>query len=52
MQISAILSDYDGTLFPTASIRNKENITPEELENTLGYLREFQFSTLIKRWAS
>ena len=40
MQISTILSDYDGTLCPTASIRNKENITPEELENTLWDISE------------
>jgi hydroxymethylpyrimidine pyrophosphatase-like HAD family hydrolase len=40
MQISAILSDYDGTLCPTASIRNKENIIPEELENTLWDISE------------
>ena len=41
MQISAILSDYDGTLCPTASIRNKENnIIPEELENTLRDISE------------
>ena len=41
MQISAILSDYDVTLCPTASIRNKENnIIPEELENTLWDISE------------
>jgi hypothetical protein len=40
MQISAILTDYDGTLCPTASIRNKENIIPEELENTLWDISE------------
>jgi trehalose-6-phosphatase len=40
MQISAILSDYDGTLCPAASIRNKDNIIPEELENTLWDISE------------
>ena len=35
MQISAILSDYDGTLCPTSSIRSHENVIPEKLENIL-----------------
>lgn len=35
MQISAILSDYDGTLCPTSSIRSKESNIPNELENIL-----------------
>ena len=35
MQISAILSDYDGTLCPTGSIRSDENIIPEKLESIL-----------------
>jgi HAD superfamily hydrolase (TIGR01484 family) len=35
MQISAILSDYDGTLCPTTSIRSDENVIPEELESIL-----------------
>ena len=41
MQISAILSDYDGTLCPTASIRTKEqSAMPEELENILWDISE------------
>jgi hydroxymethylpyrimidine pyrophosphatase-like HAD family hydrolase len=40
MQISAILSDYDGTLCPTTSIRSEENIIPEELENILWDISE------------
>jgi hydroxymethylpyrimidine pyrophosphatase-like HAD family hydrolase len=40
MQISAILSDYDGTLCPTTSIRSKENVIPEELENILWDISE------------
>ena len=35
MQITAILSDYDGTLCPTSSIRNQINTIPQGLENTL-----------------
>ena len=36
MQISAILSDYDGTLCPAGSIRNqKENLIPVNLEEIL-----------------
>src|SRR5918911_4184573 len=35
MRISGILSDYDGTLCPTCSIRSKENNIPKELENIL-----------------
>jgi hypothetical protein len=35
LQISAILSDYDGTLCPTSSIRSRENVIPEKLENIL-----------------
>jgi len=40
MQISAILSDYDGTLCPATSIRSKENVIPEELENILWNISE------------
>jgi hydroxymethylpyrimidine pyrophosphatase-like HAD family hydrolase len=41
MQITAILSDYDGTLCPTGSIRNKkENIIPESLEDILWNISE------------
>jgi hydroxymethylpyrimidine pyrophosphatase-like HAD family hydrolase len=40
MQISAILSDYDGTLCPTTSIRSEENIIPKELENILWGISE------------
>jgi hydroxymethylpyrimidine pyrophosphatase-like HAD family hydrolase len=40
MQISAILSDYDGTLCPTSSIRSAENAIPEELENILWNVSE------------
>lgn len=39
-QISAILSDYDGTLCPTTSVRSKENVIPEELENILWDISE------------
>jgi len=35
MKISAILSDYDGTLCPTGSIRSDENLIPEKLESIL-----------------
>ncbi|HJT47438.1 MAG TPA: HAD hydrolase family protein [Nitrososphaeraceae archaeon] len=41
MQISAILSDYDGTLCPTASIRDEDqNAIPVELENILWDISE------------
>src|SRR5919197_6386533 len=40
MQISAILSDYHGTLCPTASIKSEENTIPEELENILWDISE------------
>jgi HAD superfamily hydrolase (TIGR01484 family) len=40
MQIAAILSDYDGTLSPTDSIRSKENAIPEGLENILWDISE------------
>jgi hydroxymethylpyrimidine pyrophosphatase-like HAD family hydrolase len=40
MQIAAILSDYDGTLSPTDSIRSKENAIPEGLENVLWDISE------------
>lgn len=35
MQITAILSDYDGTLCSTASLRTKDNKIPKKLEETL-----------------
>lgn len=34
-RIAAILSDYDGTLCPTSSVRNKVGTIPEELEKVL-----------------
>jgi HAD superfamily hydrolase (TIGR01484 family) len=40
MLIDAILSDYDGTLSPTASIRSKENSISQEIENTLWDISE------------
>ena len=40
MRIGAILSDYDGTLSPTASIDSKENAIPEEIENILWDISE------------
>ncbi len=40
MRISGILSDYDGTLCPTSSIRSKENNIPKELENILWDIAE------------
>jgi hypothetical protein len=33
--IPAILSDYDGTLCPTSSVKNKAGTIPEELEQVL-----------------
>jgi hydroxymethylpyrimidine pyrophosphatase-like HAD family hydrolase len=36
MQISAIVSDYDGTLCPTGAVRNQdENLIPANVEETL-----------------
>jgi len=35
IQITAIFSDYDGTLCPTDLVRSQENMIPEELEQTL-----------------
>jgi trehalose-6-phosphatase len=41
MQISAILSDYDGTLCPTGTIRNQEeNLIPADLEAILWSISE------------
>src|SRR5919205_3200689 len=41
MQISAILSDYDGTLCPTTSIGNQnENLIPADLETVLWNISE------------
>ena len=41
MQIAAILSDYDGTLCPTGSIRSQEqNIIPASLEDVLWSISE------------
>jgi HAD superfamily hydrolase (TIGR01484 family) len=42
MQINAILSDYDGTLCPTASINNQEgaDIIPETLDDILWSISE------------
>ena len=40
MLIGAILSDYDGTLCPTASISSKENTIPEEIEKILWDISE------------
>jgi trehalose-6-phosphatase len=34
-QITAILSDYDGTLCPTKSVRNQAGTIPEELRQVL-----------------
>jgi trehalose-6-phosphatase len=34
-RITAILSDYDGTLCPTNSVRNKDGTIPEELRQVL-----------------
>ncbi|MPZ07092.1 MAG: hypothetical protein GEU26_11875 [Nitrososphaeraceae archaeon] len=34
-KIAAILSDYDGTLCPTGSVKNKAGTIPEELEQVL-----------------
>ena len=35
VRISAIISDYDGTLCPTASIKSKDDQIPEDLHNVL-----------------
>jgi HAD superfamily hydrolase (TIGR01484 family) len=35
MQITALLSDYDGTLCPTSSVRSQINTIPKELEDVL-----------------
>jgi trehalose-6-phosphatase len=41
MEIAAILSDYDGTLCPTGSVKTREkNIIPEILSNILWDLSE------------
>jgi HAD superfamily hydrolase (TIGR01484 family) len=41
MQITAILSDYDGTLCPTGSIKNQEeNLIPADLEKILWNISE------------
>lgn len=40
VQISAILYDYDGTLCPTTSVRSKENVITEGLENILWDISE------------
>ncbi|MGB0025307.1 MAG: HAD hydrolase family protein [Nitrososphaeraceae archaeon] len=40
MRVDAILSDYDGTLSPTASINSKENAIPEDIENILWDISE------------
>lgn len=43
MQVNALLSDYDGTLCPTSSVRgdiNVSNTLPEELEQALVHISE------------
>jgi hypothetical protein len=35
MQVTTILSDYDGTLCPTSSLRSQNSTIPDELEDTL-----------------
>ena len=40
MQITAILSDYDGTLCPTGSLRTQNSVIPECLENILWSISE------------
>jgi hydroxymethylpyrimidine pyrophosphatase-like HAD family hydrolase len=40
MRIKAILSDYDGTLCPTGSLRGKYNTIPKELDDILWSLSE------------
>jgi HAD superfamily hydrolase (TIGR01484 family) len=39
-QITAILSDYDGTLCPTNSVRNQDGTIPEELRQVLSDISE------------
>jgi len=40
LRIAAILSDYDGTLCPTASLRSQNNAIPQELEDILWTISE------------
>ena len=40
MQIAPILSDYDGTLCPTSSVKTQDNTIPEGLNNILWDLSE------------
>ena len=40
MRIAAILSDYDGTLCPTGSLRSQNNAIPQELEDILWTISE------------
>jgi trehalose-6-phosphatase len=39
-RITAILSDYDGTLCPTNSVRNQDGTIPEELRQVLSDISE------------
>ena len=61
MQVSALLSDYDGTLCPTSSVRGDINLSgtiTEELEQALVHISEHipvcivsskEFTFLMKR---
>ena len=40
VRISAIISDYDGTLCPTVSAKSKENTIPQDLQNILWKISE------------
>jgi len=40
LRIAAILSDYDGTLCPTGSLRSQNNAIPQELEDILWTISE------------
>jgi hydroxymethylpyrimidine pyrophosphatase-like HAD family hydrolase len=40
LRIAAILSDYDGTLCPTGSLRSQNNAIPQELEDILWTVSE------------
>jgi len=40
VRISAIISDYDGTLCPTVSVKSKDNQIPQDLHNVLWQISE------------
>lgn len=40
IRISALISDYDGTLCPTVSVKSKDNQIPQDLQNVLWQISE------------